>query len=413
METQPKQKKPKIQQESLFNRPGLSRIFPTLNNDVFWIPHQQKKPQVSKNQRPGQKKQSQQQQSQQQLPQQKKPQVVSKNQRPGQKKQSQQLQYWGESYSQQQSQKLQSWEESRRQQKQRRIRESFIDFKNYCLLVLPEKEKNNDSLYNELLRHFNEERFHGTDACGIDWWCIPLFPLKPGNEVLLRSLKNLLCAVYIEHKHKKSDHTGEKEEETFVLLRQTIALLQVTLGERMMDLMILYEIDCCGMNLLEPNVSEYGYGYISKECIGHLLLAFSGKEYAMSMTAWERKMLKVKPEINVQVQEHALILKNPSLPRKPATGHLAMRMHSFAAEKINKPFVVCNPLKKMEQIMNAQVQKAKITGKEILYVEPHLFPVKNPCVVFGSTVQFVNSDDLKGLWRSFVCQRQQQKKKQG
>jgi len=129
-----------------------------------------------------------------------------------------------------------------------------------------------------------------------------------------------------------------------------------------------------------------------EECPGYLLIACKDNQYLMSMTVWEREMMTGTGDI-VHVQEHALIQKNFFFSHPSTVRNVSLIMHSYAANKINRPFIVCQPYKKMRDIMkNLHHTKERLTE----------LPGEDPCVAFGSDVQIINDESIKRLWSDLL-----------
>jgi hypothetical protein len=99
-----------------------------------------------------------------------------------------------------------------------------------------------------------------------------------------------------------------------------------------------------------------------KLCHGYLLIAVrpsvSGyARFIMSMTVWKRYMCDASGD-KVRAHEHAPIMKNFLVPDAPR--RMAMRMHSFAADTVGQPLVVCNPYATMGEILQEFIRRHQI-----------------------------------------------------
>lgn len=174
-------------------------------------------------------------------------------------------------------------------------------------------------------------------------------------------------------------------------LNSTVFILQTMLG-------IIPEKDRLSRNTSRFNTIRINELYQSdlqkrRKCQGFLLLARASGRVVMSVTVWLKNMFDIIREKNVRVQEHALIVRNPYgvSARYP---NLSLKMHSFAASVIGEPFVVCQPYRKMGQILKKAVFQEKLDSVT------YLRQIADPCSAFGSSFQFVNDNRLQRIWKS-------------
>lgn len=113
----------------------------------------------------------------------------------------------------------------------------------------------------------------------------------------------------------------------------------------------------------------------------------------MTMTAWVRTMFDIGSLSEVEVQEHALIVRNPDNQQRRFP-NMSLKMHSFAACVIAKPYVVAHPYKKMLDILRKAVSQGKAT------LASHLHQIPGTFKAFGSSIILQNDYKLKDIWMS-------------
>lgn len=211
---------------------------------------------------------------------------------------------------------------------------------------------------------------------GIEWICIPLVEKNRSIlEMVIRFLEETV-------KYLPSSLPGLQEYEN--TLNSTIFILQTMLG--ISPNKSILRNNSSRFITIRPNSFLYQSDLRQrKKCDGYLVWARWQKKVVMSMTVWKKTMFDVMTKKNVRVQEHALIVRNPYIESKTHLRNISLKMHSFAANMIHQPFIVCHPYKKMGQILKKAL-------KQNIIHNAHLQQIGDRCTAFGSSFQFINDE---------------------
>jgi hypothetical protein len=232
---------------------------------------------------------------------------------------------------------------------------------------------------------------HRADEDDIGWWCLRVSPRPTAETVaILRCFIRFLRTTLSLFLKETTARDGVQEyEET---IRSTILVLELVVDEPHPDISYLGWFSGSSVfrsiDLRRPSAQK------RSGCNGFLVLARRDGRHLMSMTVWERVMIRLSDRKKIVVQEHALIVKNPLLAPQQNVRGLAMRMHSFAADSIRKEIVVCSPYRAMAIILERYLENETIDRAE--YLERGF---DDPCKAFGSAYRIVNNEKLRSLWR--------------
>ena len=255
-----------------------------------------------------------------------------------------------------------------------------------------------DRELQELLDH----ELHETSPDGMEWWCLRI-ESSPVLECFLKLMRRIWCCLKKRQRLLHSSPFSQKQYDEYTqsedTIRTTILVLEIILRQDDPDLIEL------GFDTFEKLVGsmfrsmfrvENGEKIMTtfdqfRKCRGYMVMTRYRGRHQMSMTVWERRMRSGSEE--TAVQEHALIVRNPFLARQQRVSNLAVRLHSFAASAIAKPFVVCSPFPRMEQILEREIAKGQISKAVALS------QINDECVAYGSVICLVNDAKLGSLWR--------------
>jgi len=233
---------------------------------------------------------------------------------------------------------------------------------------------------------------HATDSKGMEWWCLPLSPPPedPHLREILATFERLVR--WMIRLVEKTDVSKKGKEESLDTLYSTILILRISLRQLPDDVsqFVIRNtsiFQSISMDTIQQSVQR------RRVCRGFLVLARYRDRHVMSMTVWERTLITTIGE-PIECQEHALIVRNP-FPAQQRMSNISMRMHSFAADAVKKPVVVCDPYYIMAGILEKQIKNGTIDR----FDRPLSSIPGDPCLAFGQSFQIVNDEKLKGFWK--------------